>query len=186
MTRDHVLVGGCAIVFGACVLIENAQAQYVPPPTPLPPPVFNPSSPNTVPQPSYKPITPTTPSTTPSTPSTLPGGEVTSPANEEPPSTTARSKRTSVAKTRSVHHHRGGFAGPTLGSYYCGYSPCFRIYPSAFYRYAAPASVVVAPAPVYRTLALWWPGYYDYASGQWGRGRPRYGGYGRRAGYHGD
>ena len=25
---------------------------------------------------------------------------------------------------------------------------------------------------------LWWPGYYDYAPGQFGRGRPRYGGYG--------
>jgi hypothetical protein len=71
------LLVGCAVVFGTCVLVENAQAQYVPPPTPLPPPVFNPSSPNTVPQPSYKPITPTTPSTTPSTPSTVPSGEVT-------------------------------------------------------------------------------------------------------------
>ena len=43
-----------------------AMAQgFVPPPTPLPPPVFNPSSPNTVPQPRYQPIMPTTPSTTP-------------------------------------------------------------------------------------------------------------------------
>ena len=172
MTRDHILVGGCAIVFGACVLIGNAQAQYVPPPTPLPPPVFNPSSPNTVPQPSYKPITPTTPSTTPSTPSTVPSGEVTSPANEEHPSKAARSERTPVAKTRSVHHHRGRFAGITW-PYYCGSSPCVRI-------------VVAEPPPVYRASVLWWPGYYDYAPGQFGRGRPRWGGYGRRAGYHGD
>ena len=65
---------------------------------PPPPPVFNPSSPNTVPQPSYKPLTPSTPSTSPSTPSTVPSGEVTSPANEEPPRTTARShRRASVA-----------------------------------------------------------------------------------------
>ena len=89
----QLLAGGCAVVFG---LIEHAQAQpgYVPPPTPLPPPVFNPSSPNAVPQPSYKPLTPSTPSTTPSTPSTVPSGEVTSPTvprgqvtspvNEEP------------------------------------------------------------------------------------------------------
>jgi hypothetical protein len=126
------LLVGCAVVFGACVLIEPAQAQYVPPPTPLPPPVFNPSSPNTVPQPSYKPITPTTPSTTPSTPSAVPSGEVTSPANEEPPSTTARSERTPVAKTRSLHHRRRRFAGPTLGSYYCGYLGCVRTYPWAF------------------------------------------------------
>src|ERR1700720_2106376 len=90
----QLLVGGCAVVFGACVLIEHPQAQpgYVPPPTPLPPPVFNPSSPSTVPQPSYRPITPTTPSATPSAPSTVPSGDVTSPANEEPPSTTARSE----------------------------------------------------------------------------------------------
>src|ERR1700747_2326165 len=62
-------------------LIEHAQAQpgYVPPPTPLPPPVLNPSTPYTVPQPSYQPITPTTPSTTPSTPSIVPRDEVTSP-----------------------------------------------------------------------------------------------------------
>jgi hypothetical protein len=34
------------------------------------------------------------------------------------------------------------------------------------------ASVVAEPPPV------WWPGYYDYAPGQFGRGRPRYGSYG--------
>ena len=40
----------CGVAFGACVMIEHAQAQpgYVPPPTPLPPPVFNPSNPGTV------------------------------------------------------------------------------------------------------------------------------------------
>ena len=67
----QLLVGGCVVVFG---LIELAQAQpgYVPPPTPLPPPVLNPSNPGTVPQPRYQPITPTTPSATPSTPSTVP------------------------------------------------------------------------------------------------------------------
>src|SRR5215471_6706991 len=95
----QMLAGGCAVMFGACVSIEHAQAQpgYVPPPTPLPPPVLNPSSPYTVPQPSYRPITPTTPSTTP-TPRTIPSdevtspsvrrGEVTPPANEETQSRT--------------------------------------------------------------------------------------------------
>ena len=65
ITLAQILVGGCAVVFG---LIEFAQAQpgYVPPPTPLPPPVLNPSNPGTVPQPSYRPITPSTPSTVPS------------------------------------------------------------------------------------------------------------------------
>jgi hypothetical protein len=118
--------------------------------------------------------------TTPSTPTTTSGGGVTSPANDE--ATTTRSERRS--KARSVHHRWDRAAGGALGSYYCGSSPFFRIYPPAIYGYAAPAPVVVAPA--YRGSSLWWPGYYDYAPGNWGRGHPRYGGYGRRAGYHGD
>jgi hypothetical protein len=135
----QLLVGAGAAMFSACAIFEHAQAQpgYVPPPTPLPPPVLNPSSPYTVPQPRYQPITPTTPSTTPSTPSTVPS-EVTSPVREEAPSTTARSEGTSVAKTRSVHHHhRGRYIGmgPTLGSFYCPYGWCVRISPpSAYYR----------------------------------------------------
>ena len=101
----QLLVGGCAVVFG---LIEHAQAQPVNIPHAPPPPVVNPSSPNIVPQPSYTPPTPSTRSTTPSTPTTVPSGEVRSPAREEPSSTTTRSERTSVPKTRSVHHHHGG------------------------------------------------------------------------------
>src|SRR5215471_20484829 len=95
----QMLAGGCAVMFGACVSIEHAQAQpgYVPPPTPLPPPVLNPSSPYTVPQPRYQPITPTTPSPS----STVPSGEATSPMREEALSPTARSEQEeSVAKTR--------------------------------------------------------------------------------------
>jgi hypothetical protein len=134
----QLLVGGCAVVFGACVLIEHTQAQpgYVPPPTPLPPPVLNPSNPGTVPQPSYQPITPTRPSTAPSRPSTVPSGELRSHVNEEPSSTTARSEGTSVAKTRSLHHHhRGRYIGmgPTLGSFYCPYGWCVRISPPYAY-----------------------------------------------------
>jgi hypothetical protein len=128
--RLELLLSGCAVMFGAYILIEHAQAQpgYVPPPTPLPPPVLNPSNPNTVPQPSYRPITPTTPSTTPSIPTTVPSGEVRSPVSEGAPSTTARSEReTSITRTRSVHHHHRG-AGPTLGSFYCPYGWCVRIF----------------------------------------------------------
>ena len=114
----QLLPSGCAVMFGVCILIEHAQAQpgYVPPPTPLPPPVLNPSNPGTVPQPSYRPITPTVPSTTPLTPSTVPSSEVTaptiprrevtSPVNEERPRTTAarshHRRRASVYGTRSV------------------------------------------------------------------------------------
>jgi hypothetical protein len=105
--------------FGACVLIEQARAQYVPPPTPLPPPVFNPSSPYTVPQPSYRPIAPATPSAS-------PGYVVTSPpVSERPPRTAARSdRRTSVAKTRSAHHRaRSVIVRPGPESYSSYYSP---------------------------------------------------------------
>jgi hypothetical protein len=51
------LLVGCAVVFGACV-VEQVQAQYVPPPTPLPPPVFNPSNPYTVPNAPPTPVSP--------------------------------------------------------------------------------------------------------------------------------
>jgi len=123
ITLAQLLVG-CAVVFG---LIELAQAQpgYVPPPTPLPPPVLNPSNPGTVPQPSYKPLTP-------STSSTVPSSEVTPPANEEP--STARSERRA---TRSVHHHYRGRhtgVGPSMGSFDCSYGWCVRISPSYAYH----------------------------------------------------
>jgi hypothetical protein len=128
----QILAGACAVVFG---LIELAQAQqgYVPPPTPPPPPVFNPSNPGTVPQPSYKPITPSTPSIAPSTPSNVPSTEVTQPSKEEPASTTAQSEQ--EATTRTVHHHHRGryiVVRPSLGSYSCGYLGCVRLYPWAF------------------------------------------------------
>jgi hypothetical protein len=165
MALAQLLVCGCAAVFG---LIKPAQAQptYVPPPTPLPPPVFNPSNPGTVPQPNYRPITPS-PSAAPSTPNTIPTTEVRPPANGAQRSTTGQFDR-----TRTVHHHRVRFAGYTR-PYYCGSSPCVRV-------------VVAEPPPVYRPSVLWWPGYYDYAPGQFDHSRPRYGGYWRRAGYHGD
>jgi hypothetical protein len=167
----RLLVAGCAVVFGVCVLFEHAQAQPTGP-IPAPPtqsPTLNPSNPGTVPQAPYAPIAPSTPSVTPSTPT----GEVRSPVSEEAPSTTARPEReTSAAKARSVHHHRSRVAGITW-PYYCGSSPCVRI-------------VVAEPPPVYRASVLWWPGFYDYADGQFTRGRPRYGGYPRRSGYHGD
>jgi len=44
-------VAGCVCVFGACMAIEYAQAQpFIFPVPPPPPPIFNPSTPNTVPQ----------------------------------------------------------------------------------------------------------------------------------------
>ena len=140
----QLLLSGCAVIFGVCVLIEHGQAQQPSVPTgpiPTPPtqsPTLNPSNPGTVPQPSYQPITPSTPSITPSTPSTIPRDEVTSPVREEAPTTTARSEQgTSVAKTGSVHHHHRGrhSVEPTLGSFYCPYGWCVRISPPyAYYQ----------------------------------------------------
>jgi hypothetical protein len=151
ITLDRILLSGCAIVFGACVLIEHPQAQpgYVPPPTPLPPPVFNPSNPSTVPQPSYRPITPTTPSAAP--------GYVTSPVSEHLPRTAARSHRPTSTATRSVHHYRHYHRGRSpVVTYSCGSLGCARTYawafPRQYYsRYCYPYG--------YTASALWWPGY---------------------------
>jgi hypothetical protein len=118
-TLTRFLLGPCAVAFGACVLIEHAQAQpgYVPPPTPLPPPVFNPSNPSTVAQPPYRPITPTTPSTS-------PGYRVTLPAGERFSRPAVRSyRRTPTVKTRVVHHRR---------------RPVVRVTPEAYSYYYAP------------------------------------------------
>jgi hypothetical protein len=111
------LVGGLAVVFVACFLIKHAQAQFVNPPSPLPPPVFNPSSPNTVPQSRYTPLSP-------ATPSVVPGYRVTSPVKGRLPHTATRShRRTSVAKTRSVHRRgRSMVVGPKPESYSYYYS----------------------------------------------------------------
>jgi hypothetical protein len=156
MALAQLLMVGCALVFVACVLINHAQARFVNSPPPPPPPVFNPSSPNTVPQPSYRPLTPSTPSITPTTPSTVPSVEVTSPTVprgeitppvSEGPSTTARSeRRASFEKRRSVHHHR---ARATPVTYRCGNFGCIRTEAWAF------------PCQYYSTYCPY--GYYRYS-----------------------
>jgi hypothetical protein len=161
---ELLLVVGC-VVFGDRGLIKDAQAQQQsappsppPPPTPTQSPV-NPSNPNTVPQPSYTPLTPSTQSTAPSTPNTAPSGELT-PGHEKTPSTTTRSERTSVAKTRSIHHLRRGRS--TLLTYSCSHLGCVRTYawafPCQYYsRYCYPYG--------YTASVRRWPAYYDYAPG---------------------
>lgn len=127
MAVAKFFVAGWAAFCGACAAIEHARAQAplpwiltVPPP---PPPVFNPSSPYTVPQPSYTPISP-------KTPSTLLGSEATSPGSLAGRSyrrvVTSPTVASNVAKAppvRTLHHHRGGSiaVGPAAKSYY--YSP---------------------------------------------------------------
>ena len=115
----RLLVGTCAFAFSAGILIEQAQAQstYIPPPTPLPPPVFNPSNPYTLPQPSYTPIAP-------ATRSTVPDYQVTLPVGEPSARTAVRSHRqTATAETRVVHHRSRAVvrAAPAAYSYY--YAP---------------------------------------------------------------
>jgi hypothetical protein len=119
------LLGPCAVAFAAYVLIEHAQSQpgYVPAPTPLPPPVFNPSNPYTVQQPSYRSISPA-PS------ATAPRYRVTLPADEGLVRTAVRShaavrshQRTPAVKTRAVHHRS---------------RPLVRVAPDAYSYYYAP------------------------------------------------
>ena len=122
----RILVGGCVVVFG---LIELAQAQpgYVPPPKPLPPPVLNPSNPGTVPQPSYRPISPTTPST-------IPSSEVTLPANEWRPRTTARYHHRWQASVYGAAPTYRAFGPIVLGPPPIAYSYVGYGYPCAWQR----------------------------------------------------
>ena len=123
-TRRFERIALVAVVFG--VLIDHAQAQpgFVPRVPPPPPPVFNPSPPNTtVPQPSYQPISPTTPST-------VPVPDDTSPVNEGLPRTAARTHERTV-------HHRGRYivGGPP---YYRGRSIVAGLTPPYYYSVYAP------------------------------------------------
>ena len=63
MEPAKFFVAGCACVLGAFVAIEYAHAQqFVYPVPPPPPPIFNPSSPYTVPQTRETPVSPNAPS----------------------------------------------------------------------------------------------------------------------------
>jgi hypothetical protein len=65
MEPAKFLVVWCAAVFGWCVAVEYAQAQPLIPLAPPPPPIFNPSSPNTLPKAREAPVSPNAPSTLP-------------------------------------------------------------------------------------------------------------------------
>ncbi|MGN6749996.1 MAG: hypothetical protein ACTHJS_15525 [Xanthobacteraceae bacterium] len=108
------LTRGCAVVFGACALVELAQAQYVVRPTPPTPPVFNPSTPYTVPQPSYTPIAPSNPGYVVGTPAGPPLTSVQPHRRTSAPTTRAAERR--IPKTR-VHRSRAVAVGPAPVSY---------------------------------------------------------------------
>ena len=145
IARLRLLMGGAAIVCGACALIARAQAQFVnsPPPPPPPPPVFNPSIPYTVPQPSYRPISPTTPNAV--------GGVI----PDYPVTRTARTYRqASAPATRSVRHRRR-IVVPASYPVACGYYGCVRTYPWAF------------PCQYYSSYCYPYPYYRPYAWYRW-------------------
>jgi len=143
IARLRLLMGGAAIVCGACALIARAQAQFVNSPPPPPPPVFNPSIPYTVPQPSYRPISPTTPN---AVGGVIPGYPVTR---------TARTYRqASAPATRSVRHRRR-IVVPASYSVACGYYGCVRTYPWAF------------PCQYYSSYCYPYPYYRPYAWYRW-------------------
>jgi hypothetical protein len=103
-------MGGCAF---ASLLIEYAQAQPIINPPPAPPPTFNPSSPNTVTQPSY------TPSSTAG--SSTQGYLFTSRANGARPHTAQSRRRASVVSAGSIYYRPGPIIlgpPPVAYSYY--------------------------------------------------------------------
>jgi hypothetical protein len=127
----QLLLSGCApgaFALGACVMVAHAQPQYIPPPTPLPPPVFNPSTPYTVPQAPYRPIAPSAPSVSP--------GYVTAPVNGRVAHTPVRSQqRTAAAARPSAHHHRHAVAvRATPEAYSYSYAPFGYGYSCAWQR----------------------------------------------------
>jgi len=91
------VAGWVALLGGA---IEYAQAQFVNPVPPPPPPVFNPSTPYTVPQPRQTPVSPGLPSSPPKS-GTL------SPSDGSPPTAVARSHRQVARAGGSGPLHRG-------------------------------------------------------------------------------
>jgi hypothetical protein len=116
------LAGGCAVLFGVCAVVELAQAQYVVRPNPPQAPVLNPSTPYTVPQPSYRPITPAPSAATP--------GYVSAPVGE--PRTAGYPHRRAAppkplgaeshgAKKRRVHRSRAVAVGPAPAVAYSSY-----------------------------------------------------------------
>jgi hypothetical protein len=123
--------GGCAVLFGAGALIELAQAQYVVRPTPPQAPVFNPSSPNVVPQPSYRPITPTTPSVGPGNPGSAPVAGL---ARITP----RPHRRTSGVKTSSSKRHVAETRATTRRHVYRGRAVAVGPAPVSYSYYSAP------------------------------------------------
>src|SRR5262249_17350986 len=116
MAPAQFLIG--ALVLG---LIEHAQAQPVNPPTPRPSPTFNPSTPNVVLQPSYR------PSSSPARSTVSGSSEFMSPADEGLPRRSPRSHRRASAYGAGPVYRAGPIViGPPPVAYsYIGFGyPC--------------------------------------------------------------
>jgi hypothetical protein len=110
ITLTRFLVGGCAF---ACVVIAHAQAQPIINPPPAPPPTFNPSSPNTVTQPSYTPS---------ARASSTPGYVFASRGHGRVPHTDQFRRRASVANAGSLYYRPGPIVlGPPPVAYSYNY-----------------------------------------------------------------
>lgn len=116
ITLAMLSLAGCLAFIGAA--IEQAQAQFVNPAPPPQAPVFNPSSPNTVPQPPPTPVPPGLPMRGPGSETLTPNIEI-SPSVDTQPQRTQPQRQAATARTAPVHvatvhrrrHHRGtGYA----------------------------------------------------------------------------
>ena len=61
MEPPKLFVAACAVVLGEWMMTEYALAQPLIPLAPPPPPIFNPSNPNTIPQTGGTPVSPNAP-----------------------------------------------------------------------------------------------------------------------------
>jgi hypothetical protein len=92
-----------AVMIGAVAIGQARAQQPVNPPITMPPPTFNPSTPNTVPQPPPAPLTPTQPSG----PSAVPGMPALVPPAVTPPTENAPATEAKPAPTHAHARHHG-------------------------------------------------------------------------------
>jgi hypothetical protein len=107
MTLAMLSMAVCLAFIG--VAVEHAQAQFVNPVPPPAPPVFNPSSPNTVPQAPETPVSAGTRSTLPQSSQTL-TPTVETPRSTQPhrtpPQRRAATEATALSHVATAHGHR--------------------------------------------------------------------------------
>jgi hypothetical protein len=136
-----LIIAGGATAIVACFALGQAQAQFVNPVPPSPPPTLNPSSPNTVPQAPEIPVSPGTPSGLPGSSGVPSGLNESAPVIASPTShngTAATVETTpSVSSTHRRHYrhvahrrHPRYYAARVIGpSYFPGLGVIYPPYP---------------------------------------------------------